>query len=220
MSGSVSSRRVRATRRRSPPESTSHRRFGRRAAQGVHGQLEVAVQVPGVDLVELLLEPGLLGDQGVEVGVRLGEPGVDLVELCQHFHDRLDRLTHHFDHGLGLVELRLLLEHADGVALAHGDLADVVLVDTGHDAQQGGLAGPVQAEHADLGTVVEAQRDVAQDLFVGGMDAPDAHHGVDDLGVGGHEKGSRDQESGLVRERLDMEKLYLVFNREGHEEKK
>ena len=85
-----------------------------------------------------------------------------------------------------LVELGLLLEHADGVALGHGDLADVVLVDAGHDAQQRGLARAVQAEHADLGAVVEAERDVAQDLFVGGHDAPHLVHGVDDLGIGWH----------------------------------
>ena len=96
-------------------------------------------------------------------------------------------LADDFDDGLGLVELRFLLEEADRVALGHGDLADVVGVDAGHDAQQGGLARAVQAEHADLGAVVEAERDVAQHLFVGGMDAPDAHHGVDDLfGVCGH----------------------------------
>ena len=91
-----------------------------------------------------------------------------------------------FDDGLALVELGFLLEHADGVALGHGDLADVVLVDAGHDAQQGGLARAVEAEHADLGAVVEAERDVAQDLFVGRMDAPHLVHGVDDLGIGWH----------------------------------
>jgi hypothetical protein len=30
----------------------------------------------------------------------------------------------------------------------------------------------MQAEHADLGAVVEAERDVAQDLFVGGWMRP------------------------------------------------
>ena len=74
----------------------------------------------------------------------------------------------------------------DGVALAHGDLADIVLVHARDDAQQGGFAGAVQAEHADLGAVIEAERDIAQDLLVGGMDAPDAHHGVNDLGIGWH----------------------------------
>ena len=131
-------------------------------------------------------KPGLFGDQRVEVRLRFGEFGVDLVETLQQFHDGLDALADHLDDGLLRVKLRFLLEQANAVALAHGDLADVVVILAGHDAQQGGLAGPVQAEHADLGAVIEAQRDIPQDLFVGGMDAPNPHHGVDDLRIGWH----------------------------------
>jgi hypothetical protein len=43
----------------------------------------------------------------------------------------------------------------------------VVVVDAGHDAQQGALAGAVQAQDADLGAVEVGQGDVAQDLLVG-----------------------------------------------------
>ena len=59
------------------------------------------------------------------------------------------------------------------------------------DISLGFYYGAVQAEHADLGAVVETEGNVPQDLFVGGMDAPDAHHGVDDLSIGGHGLGSR-----------------------------
>ena len=64
-------------------------------------------------MVELLLQAGLFGDQGVEIGVRLGELVVDLVEARQQIHDGLDRFFDHLLDGLSRVELRLLVEHAD-----------------------------------------------------------------------------------------------------------
>lgn len=132
-------------------------------------------------LVELLLQFGLLGDEGVEVGVGFGEFGVDLIEAREHFDDGRDRLFDDFHHGLTFVELGFLLEQADGVAFGLGDFADVVFVDACHDAQQGGFARAVETEHADLGAEVEAEGNVEQDLFVGRDDASHFVHGVDDL---------------------------------------
>ena len=165
-----------------------HRHIRRRAAQGVHGQLKVVIQVPGIDFIERLLQPSLFGDQRVEVRLRFREFGVDLIEPLKQFHDRLDAFADHLDDRLFRVKLRFLFEQAHAIALAHADLANVVVILAGHDAQQGGLAGPVQAEHADLGAVIEAQRDIPQDLFVGGVDAPNPHHGVDDLRIGWHRR--------------------------------
>ena len=48
--------------------------------QGVHGDLEGALEVPGAGGVDLVLQLGLLGEELVEVGVRLAEGGADLVE--------------------------------------------------------------------------------------------------------------------------------------------
>ena len=45
---------------------------GRRAAQGVHRLLELGVEVPGVGVVDLLLQRAHLVQERVEVGVRLG----------------------------------------------------------------------------------------------------------------------------------------------------
>ena len=132
-------------------------------------------------LVELFLQFGLLGDEGVEVGVGFGEFGVDLIEAREHFDDGLHRLFDDFHHGLAFVEFGFLLEQADGVAFGLGDLADVVFIDACHDAQQGGFARAVETEHADLCAEVEAERDVAQDLFVGRDDLAHFVHGVDDL---------------------------------------
>ena len=51
----------------------------RRAAQGVHGLLELGVEVPRVGGVDGLLQLAHLGHQRVEVGVRVGHLGGDLV---------------------------------------------------------------------------------------------------------------------------------------------
>ncbi len=132
-------------------------------------------------LVELLLQFGLFGDEGVEVGVGFGELGVDLIEAGEHIHDGLHRFFDDFDDGLAFVEFGFLLEQARGVTFGLRDLADVVVIDACHNAQQGGFARAVKTEHADLCAEVEAEGDVAQDLFVGRDDLAHFVHGVDDL---------------------------------------
>ncbi len=122
-----------------PLSAREHRdgRFGRRATQGLHGDLEVVVEVPGVVLVDLLLEPRLLGEQGVHVGLGVAHLVADRVVSGQYVDDRLDALSNGLEDGLGGVELRVLLEKADGIALAEGDLADVAFVPPGDDAAAG-----------------------------------------------------------------------------------
>jgi len=158
-----------------------HRRVAGRAAQCVHGQLEVGFVIPPVVLVELLLQTRLFRQQRIEVGVGFAKLGADLIEGAPHLDDGRNGLLDHLHHGLFRVELGLLFEQPTRVALAEHGLADIGVVDAGHDAEQGALAGPVEAEHADLGAVVKAERDVAQHLFLGRVDAPDAHHRIDDF---------------------------------------
>ena len=66
--------------------------------------------------LDLVLHHGLLGEQRVEVGVRLGEGGRDGVEaveqVAQLAHAVLDVAAHVF----GRIELGLLLQEADGGA--------------------------------------------------------------------------------------------------------
>ena len=90
-----------------------HRLVGRRAAQRVHRLLELRVDVPGVGGVELLLQLAHLVHQlvGVVGGHQLGDLVVP-VELALDRHALLDVLAD----GLGLVQLRLLLQDADGGA--------------------------------------------------------------------------------------------------------
>ena len=90
----------------------------------------------------------------------------------------------HFDvaaHVLGRVELRFLRQEADVDAGLRPRFAVELLVDAGHDPQQRGLAGAVQAEHADLGAGEEAQGDVAKDDPLRGYDLADAIHRVNEL---------------------------------------
>ena len=116
-----------------------------RAAQRVHRLIDLAVEIPQARGLDLVLQLGHL------VG---GLVGIVHRQLVVAIEDRLllgDAFHHVLAHGLGRVELRLLLEIADARALGDPGLAVIFLVDAGHDPQQRRLAGAVDAEHADLG---------------------------------------------------------------------
>lgn len=85
-----------------------------RAAQRVHGLLQLGLEVPGVGVVQLLLELAHLVQQRVRVVGRhqLG----DLVEPVELALDLLDAVLDVLQDRLGLVQRRLLQEHADGEA--------------------------------------------------------------------------------------------------------
>jgi hypothetical protein len=55
-------------------------------------------------------------------------------------------------------------------------------INPGHDAQQGGFAGAVQAEYANLGAGEERQGNVFEDFPLGRYHFAHAVHGVDVLG--------------------------------------
>jgi len=68
-----------------------------RAAEGVHGELEARVEVPGVEGIEALLHVALAGEQLVHlVGVeRVGESIGDRFELGEQVDDLLHALLDH-----------------------------------------------------------------------------------------------------------------------------
>ena len=158
-----------------------HGRVRRRAAQGVHRLLELAVEVPRVGVVDVLLELAHLGEQGVVVGVGVGHLGRDLVVAVELGLDLAGALLDVAEDGLVLVERRLLQEDADARARSQAGLAVGRLVESGHDLEDRRLAGAVGADHADLRAGVEGHRDVIEDdLLV--VRLAGTGHGVDVLG--------------------------------------
>jgi hypothetical protein len=158
-SGWPRSRRQRATRRRSPPDS----------------DLEAGVEVPGIGRVDSLLHVGELGGgllrvvcgQLVEAVEQLALPGEALLDVAANVPVGIER--------------RLLLEQADGRAGGQLRIALKAVVEARHDPKQGRLAGAVVAEDADLGPWKEGHRDVGQHLPVGRIDPRQAVHRVDVL---------------------------------------
>ena len=84
-----------------------------RAAQGVHRDVDVALEVPGVGGGDPVLERGLLGADGVVVGVGVGPLGHDRVVLVDEGLDLGDAVQDVALDVLGRVELGLLAEEAD-----------------------------------------------------------------------------------------------------------
>jgi hypothetical protein len=91
------------------------RAVARRAAQRIHRDLELVVEAPAVDRVDLLLKLAHLRHQRVEVGVlgRIAHDRRDLVEAVHHVGDGANPVHDILLDRLGRIELRLLLQIAD-----------------------------------------------------------------------------------------------------------
>ena len=102
-----------------------HRRVGGRTAQRIHRHLQPRVEIPGVEMIQLLLHLALALEQLVHVvvGHLFGELGVDLFELFQQIDGLLDRFFDDFAHGARIVDQRFLLQITDGVARREHRLA-------------------------------------------------------------------------------------------------
>ena len=164
-----------------------------RAAQGVHGDVDVALQAPRVGGGDPVLQLGLEGADLVVVGVGLGPHRHDLVVAID---DRLhggDAVHDVALDVLGRVELRLLGEVAGREAGRQPGRAAEAVVEAGHDLEQARLAGAVGADDPDLGAGVERDRDVLQHRAVGRVEAGQLVAGVDELvghdGVRGYRRG-------------------------------
>ena len=177
-----SSSRHSATRRRSPPESVVDVGVARREPEGVHGDLEGPLEVPGAGGVDLVLQLGLLGQQLVEVGVGLAHRRADLVEAVDQGLGLGDAVGDVAEHVLGRVELGLLGQEADGEAAGEAGLAGEAVVLAGHDLEQRRLSRAVGADDPDLGPGIEGEVDALQHLPVGRIEPPQVAHGVDVLG--------------------------------------
>ena len=157
--------------------------IGRRQAQGVHRQLDAAVEIPGVGRVDLVLHPSLLLEHLVHLVGRkvFAELRVDLVEPLQQPPQVGGALFHVAAHVLRGVERGLLRQVAHRAALCEERFAAELGLDARHDAQQRALAGPVVSEDADLGPRQKREPDVLEDDVVGGIDLRQPLHRVDVL---------------------------------------
>lgn len=149
-----------------------------RAAQGVHGLLQLGVQVPRVGVVQVLLELAHLVHERVGV-VGRHELG-DLVEALELAHDLGGAVLDVLQDGLRLVELRLLHEDADAETGRDVRLAVGRLLEARHDLQHRGLTGAVGSHDTDLRAGQEVQGDVIENHLVAVRLARLAH-GVDEL---------------------------------------
>ena len=167
MSGFSSSSRVSATRRFSPPDrlSTAASPGGQRSASIAISSWLSSVQPSTASIFSCSSPISAISASKSSPGRPFAREmalnrsimsaiGADAV------HDiLLDRL--------GGVELRLLLEIADGDPLARPGLAGEFLVAAGHDLHQRRLARAVGPDDADLGVRVELQVDVVEDRLRG-----------------------------------------------------
>ena len=155
------------------------RRVTRRAAERVHRLLDLRVDLPGVDRVQVLLEDAHLLHELIGVVGRhlLG----DLVVPPQLDHGLAEAVLDVLLDGLVRVELGLLQEDPDRGLGVEECLAVGRLVQAGHDLEDRGLTGAVGADHADLRTGVEGHRDVVEDHLVP-VRLTNLLHGVYELG--------------------------------------
>ena len=125
---------------RHPPSLAARERadvgITRWEAERIHRDLEGAVELPGAGGIDLGLQVGLLGQQGVDVGLGIAEGGAHLVVAV----DQLLGLAHTIGHiagdVLGLVELGLLRQVPHREARGQPRLTREPVVLAGHDPQQ------------------------------------------------------------------------------------
>ena len=153
-----------------------------RKAQGVGGDIQAALDIVRVGGLDNAFQFRLLLGQLLEIRVFLGVGGVHLFQALLGAADLGEGLLDDLAHVLVRVQLRFLGQVTDVDARLRARLAQVVLVDAGHDAQQGGFTGAVEAQHADLGAREEGQRDVLEDLFLRRDDLAHLIHGENVLG--------------------------------------
>ncbi len=154
-----------AQRHATPLAARQDRHVGvrRGAVQGVHRLLELGVEIPRAEVVDLLLEDAHLGHERIEVRLRIGHQLGDLVVPVEQRLGLGHAVLDVAQDVLGLVELRLLGEDADRVARAEHRVAVRRLVQAGHDLDQARLARAVGPDDADLGAGQEGQGDVVED---------------------------------------------------------
>jgi len=153
-----------------------------RKPQGVHSDLERPFQVPGTGGVDLVLQIGLLGQQLVEVGLRLSHGRTDGVEPVEQRLGFARAIGHVAQDILGWVQMRLLGKVPHGEAGGQPGLTRESVVLPGHDPEEGRLARSVAPDDTDFGSGIEGERDPFEHFPIGRVESPQVAHGVDVLG--------------------------------------
>ena len=111
---------------------------------------------------------------------RLGEFGIDLLELLDQINKLLRPFLNDFADGSRFVDQRFLLQIADGIAGSQHGLPLKGLIHACEDLQQGGFARSVQAENTDLRAIKIGKGNIFQH-FTLPMTLGHADHGINNL---------------------------------------
>ena len=158
-----------------------HGHVGIRQLEGIHGLTELGIDIPAVGGVDLVLQGGHLGHERIHVALGIAHLLADLVKAIDLGDQIAKRHAHVLDNGLILVEWRLLLKDAHGIARGELGVAVRDLLDARHDLEQGRLAHAVGTHDADLRAREEAQGHVVENNLVA-MRLTCLIHRVDKLG--------------------------------------
>jgi len=155
---------------------------GGRQSQRVHRYLEGALEVPCAGRVDLVLQIGLLGQEGFQIGVRIAEGGAHLVEPIDEGLRPGDAVRDVAEHVLGRIELRFLRKETDRKARVCRDSPVKPSSTPAMILSKDGLARAVRPDDADLRPGEERQVDASQHLTIWWVKAPEVAHRVDELG--------------------------------------
>ena len=144
--------------------------FGR-TTEGVHGALQLAVEVPGIGRVNDVLQLGLAGEELVHLVLVLIIFGqakllIDFLVFCQRVHNRLHAFHYNFLYGLGGVEVRFLGQIPHRISRREHHFALIGLIQSGDNLQQGRFTRTVQTDDTDFCPVEEREVNVLQYLLV------------------------------------------------------
>ena len=157
------------------PRERRHGRVIGRAAQGLHRDVDLAVEIPEVLAVDLVLQLRHLVGGLVAIVHR---QFIETVELGLFLGHAQHHIAPHIE---AVIQMRFLRQVAHARALGGPSLAREILVHPGHDPHQGGFARPVHAHHADLHPRQKVEVDVLKAFLAARIGLGDALHVIDIL---------------------------------------
>src|SRR5690606_8960339 len=127
-----------------------NRGLARRTPQCVHRHLKLAVDVPRVQMVNLVLQLCLLLHQRVEIRIGLRKARADHFIGSEQFDGFPGTLLDDLPDGFSFVQIGFLREIAERDALLGVYMAQEVLVKAGNDSEKRALARAVKPQNTDL----------------------------------------------------------------------